>query len=42
MVCLKDAAAMLVVKTIEANLKYFVNDHQHGGDVVSCKGDALN
>ena len=31
----KDAAAMLVVQTIEADSKSFVNDHQHGVDDVT-------
>ena len=33
----KDTAAMLVVQTIEADYKDFVNDHQHGGDDVTRK-----
>ena len=32
----KDTAAMLVVRTIEANEKYFVIDQQHGGRDVTC------
>jgi hypothetical protein len=38
----KDMAAMLVLHTKEANEKYFVSVHQHGGDDVTYKRRIYN